>query len=120
MRRQPLAHRALAAPHPAEERARRLFHPDHGWFRALERAASLWLARRVFPRIPGLPAVYSAQVARSAVLSHAEVSLPGLGPGLDGLRVLLVTDVHAGPFLRPEAKADAAGHDDDDQADGDD
>jgi predicted MPP superfamily phosphohydrolase len=49
--------------------------------------------------------VYSRQVVRSLVLSHADLRLPGLGPALAGLRVLLLTDVHAGPFLRPQAVA---------------
>jgi predicted MPP superfamily phosphohydrolase len=62
---------------------------------------SLWLARHVFPSLPGLPWIYSAQVARTLVLSDATVHLRGLGPGLSGMKVLLLTDVHAGPFLRP-------------------
>jgi predicted MPP superfamily phosphohydrolase len=41
------------------------------------------------------------------VLSDAVVHLPGLRPGLTGMKVLLLTDVHAGPFLRPAAVAEA-------------
>jgi hypothetical protein len=107
MRRRPLAVRDLPAPGPARPRRRPLFQPKRGWFRRLERAVSLWLARHLFPWIPGLPFVYSRQVARSLELSHADLRLPGLGPGLSGMRVLLLTDVHAGPFLRPPVVAQA-------------
>lgn len=107
MRRRPLAVRDLPAPESARPDLRRLFDPSHGWFRRLERAASLALARHVFPRIPGLSWVYSAQVSRSLVLAHADLRLPGLGQGLSGIRVLLLTDVHAGPFLRPRVVAEA-------------
>jgi predicted MPP superfamily phosphohydrolase len=109
MRRQPLVTRHLAEPAVASPRLRPLFHPERGWFRRLERAVSLWLARHVFPSLPGLAVVYSRQVRLSFVLSDAQVRLPGLGPGLSGMRVLLLTDVHAGPFLRPEALAEAVG-----------
>ena len=107
MRRAPLLSRHLAEPVPASPRRRPLFHPERGWFRRLERAASLWLARHVFPWLPGLASIYSAQVRRSLVLSDATVQLPGLRPGLAGIKVLLLTDVHAGPFLRPPAVAEA-------------
>jgi predicted MPP superfamily phosphohydrolase len=107
MRRRPLPQRDLPAPGTARPKRRPLFDPAHGWFRRLERAASLALARHVFPRLPGLASIYSAQVARSLVLAHAELPVPGLARGLAGLRVLLLTDVHAGPFLRPRVVAEA-------------
>ena len=107
MRRAPLSSRHLAEPAPATPRRRPLFHPERGWFRRLERAASLWLARHLFPRIPGLPSIYSAQVQHTLTLSDATVRLPGLQPGLSGMKVLLLTDVHAGPFLRTRAVEEA-------------
>jgi predicted MPP superfamily phosphohydrolase len=107
MRRAPLHPRHLAEPAQASPRLRPLFHPERGWFRRLERAVSLWLARDVFPFLPGLPAIYSAQVRRTLVVSDATVRLPGLGPGLAGVKVLLLTDVHAGPFLRPRVVTEA-------------
>ena len=109
MRREPLPVQHLPEPTDAFPHRRPLFHPKSGWFRRLERAVSLWLARHVFPWLPGLPWIYSAQVRRSLLLRDAEVPLPGLGPGLAGLRVLLLTDVHAGPFLRPRAVEEAVG-----------
>jgi len=107
MRRAPLPIRHLAEPAPASPRRRPLFQPERGWFRRLERAASLWLARHLFPRIPGLPSIYSAQVRHTLTLSDATVRLPGLQPGLSGMKVLLLTDVHAGPFLRIGAVEEA-------------
>jgi predicted MPP superfamily phosphohydrolase len=107
MRREPLHVQHLPEPADASPRLRPLFHPERGWFRRLERAVSLWLARHVFPALPGLPWIYSTQVRRSLTLREAEVALPGLGAGLADLRVLLLTDVHAGPFLQPRVLEEA-------------
>jgi len=93
----------LGRPAPARERRRPLFHPRRGWLRRLERRASHWLAREVYSRLPGIHLPYDWQLKRHLVLSQAEIAIEGLGAGLDGLRVLLVSDVHAGPFVSPAA-----------------
>jgi hypothetical protein len=95
----------LDAPHDAVERERPLFHPARGWLRRGERAISHFLARDVYvyPRIPGIGIPYSARLRRELVLSEATIRLPGLAAALRGLRLLLITDVHAGPFVVPEA-----------------
>jgi len=89
----------LGEPSRAHRRRRRLFDPASGWFRGFERAASLYLSRAVFPGIPGLNRIYDAQVRENLSLSEADIVLRGLPRGFDGLRILLITDVHAGPFL---------------------
>jgi predicted MPP superfamily phosphohydrolase len=91
----------LEGPAAASERRRRLFHPRRGWFRRFERALSLYLANAVHPRIPGISVPYDRQLRRSLTLSEAEICLAGLAPALDGMRILLITDVHAGPFVSP-------------------
>jgi predicted MPP superfamily phosphohydrolase len=91
----------LEEPAPARERRRKLFHPRRGWFRRLERRLNNWLAATVFSRIPGIAIPYDFQLRRSLTLSEAEIALPGLDAGWDGARVLLVTDIHAGPFVSP-------------------
>jgi len=93
----------LAASAVASERRRPLFHPRRGWFRRLERALAQFLAGKVYPGIPGISRPYATQLRRDLTLSEAEIVLPGLGPVFDGTRVLLITDVHAGPFLSPPA-----------------
>ena len=90
---------------PARERRRPLFRPARGWFRRLERALSHRLSRHLYPRVPGLHLPYSRQLQRGLRVSRGAVHLCGLPAALDGLRVLLITDVHAGPFLRPQALA---------------
>jgi hypothetical protein len=44
---------------------------------------------------------YGLQLERHLTLLRAEIPVPGLPPGLEGLRILLVTDPHAGPFVSP-------------------
>lgn len=94
---------ALAPAALAQERRRPLFHPKRGWFRRLERRVAHFLDDAVYRLIPGLTWPYGAQLRRDLTLSEAEIALPGLDWGLDGMRVLLLTDVHAGPFLTPDA-----------------
>jgi len=97
----------LEDPHTAVERRRPLFHPARGWFRRTERAVSHYLARNLYPWIPGLSRPYSRQLRRDLVLSEATIDLAGLPHAFDGLRVLLVTDIHAGPFLKPSVLYEA-------------
>lgn len=97
----PPARSALGEVHPARLRLRRFFNPATGWFRRLERAANHLLSRSLYPRVPGIGRPYSRQVERGLVVSEGEIALRGLSPDLAGLRLLLITDVHAGPFLPP-------------------
>jgi len=69
------------------------------WFRDAEHASSHFLARHVYPRVPGIRGPYDRALRRGLTVSTADVSLPGLPWSFDGLRILLVTDVHAGPFV---------------------
>jgi len=85
-------------PSPADARA---LKPRRAWFDGVWRATHHFLAKRCFPRVPGIELPYSRQLERQLVVSEATVSLPGLGGGLSGTTVLLVTDIHVGPFLRP-------------------
>jgi predicted MPP superfamily phosphohydrolase len=89
----------LGEVHQAGLRLRRFFNPATGWFRRLERAANHLLSRSLYPRIPGIGLPYSRQVERGLIVSEGEVSLGSLPRAFAGLRILLVTDVHAGPFL---------------------
>jgi predicted MPP superfamily phosphohydrolase len=98
--------RPLLGTREAVERPRRFFHPRHGWLRRLERGAANFLASAVFPRVPGITRPYGAQLRRDLTLSEVDVALPGLPRAIDGLRVLLLTDVHAGPFVSPETLAE--------------
>jgi len=97
----PIDHRTLPGARPAVPRHRRLFHPVTGWFRRLERSTEHFLSTHVYPRLPVLPLIYSSYLERHLTLMEGEVAMPDLPTAFDGLRILLVTDIHLGPFLRP-------------------
>jgi predicted MPP superfamily phosphohydrolase len=91
----------MAAPRPARPRLRRLFDPVSGWFRRSERGVNQWLSRSVYPRLPILARVYGAILHRRLTVSEADIAVRDLPEAFDGLTVLLVTDIHLGPFLAP-------------------
>ena len=99
----PLPRVRLIERGPAREDPRRLFDPSGGWFRRWERRVSDALARRVYPRVHGLSELYDRQLGSALVLSETEVELASLAPALDGLRILFVSDIHAGPFVSAKA-----------------
>ena len=96
-----LAHGKLAGPRPARPRLRRLFNPVTGWFRRLERRANLWLSRAVYPRLPVAQLAYAWQLDRHLTVAEADIELADLPAGFEGMTVLLITDIHTGPFLAP-------------------
>jgi hypothetical protein len=94
----------LGDPRPARKRRRRFLRPLSGWFRRLERKGSLWLARHFYPHLPRAHLPYEWQLRpgllrRGLIIAEGDVELAGLPPALDGLRILLITDLHLGPFL---------------------
>lgn len=74
--------------------------------RRAERAISHWLSRELYPRLPGLDRFYDRQLRRDLTLSEAEIAVVGLPQPFDGLRVLFVSDIHAGPFVSVEVLRD--------------
>ena len=99
----PPVRRRLPAPVSANPRHRRMFHPRQGWFRRLERRVNQVLSLHLFPYLPGMAPLYAMQLESGLTVSEAEIPVSGLAPELDGTGVLLVTDIHAGPFLTPRA-----------------
>jgi predicted MPP superfamily phosphohydrolase len=75
------------------------FNPKSGWFRRVERRASLFLSREVWPRIPGGSMPYSAILERFLTVAEVEIPIAKLPSSFDGARVLFLSDIHAGPFL---------------------
>lgn len=97
----------LHDPYPAIPRLRRLFDPRRGWFRRIERDLSHFLSVHFYPSLPGISIPYSAQVDRHLAVSEADIEIAGLERPFDGLRILLISDLHAGPFLSPRAMHNA-------------
>ena len=98
----PLSRARLRERGHAREDPRPLFDPRRGWVRQLERRVSNALARRVFPIVPGLSGLYDHRLRHRLVLSETEVELAQLAPAFDRLRILFVSDIHAGPFVSPK------------------
>ena len=102
-----LAHVSLEASHEARPVARPHFDPKAGWFRRIERATSLFLARRVFPILPGSTLPYAPMLATGLTVAEATIPVSGLPLPFDGTTILFVSDIHAGPFLSRGALAGA-------------
>jgi predicted MPP superfamily phosphohydrolase len=64
---------------------------------------SHFLSRRLYPRIPGIELPYDWLLTRQLTLSEGDVRLADLPQPFDGLKLLLITDPHAGPFVSPRA-----------------
>jgi len=77
--------------------------PDMRLFRRFDREVNKALCRYVHPWIPGLGSIYARQLERQLVLAEADIPLAGLPAAFDGTRLLLITDLHAGPFLSHRA-----------------
>jgi len=54
---------------------------------------------RLLSAIPGGHWIYGRQLDRSLTVSEADVFLPALPAAFDRTSVLLITDLHAGPFI---------------------
>jgi predicted MPP superfamily phosphohydrolase len=98
-----LRRRPLPAPVVADPQPRHLLDPRSGWLRRSQRALSIFLSRHVYSRVPRLQRVYDAQLGLSLTISEAEIPLSRLSPCWDGTTLLLLADIHAGPFLSPPA-----------------
>jgi predicted MPP superfamily phosphohydrolase len=100
-------HVPLQPPHEASTTPRPRFDPKQGWFRRIERAASLFLSRHVFPRMPGAHLPYSAILRAHLTVAEAEIPVAGLPAAFDGVTLLFISDIHAGPFLSVATLRDA-------------
>ena len=97
-----LKRRRLGAPRYVSGRERRHINPNLGLVKVLERYADIFVSRFVYPRLAPLWNPYSWVLERRFQLAEAIVVPPGWPRGLAPLRVLLMTDIHAGVFLHPE------------------
>jgi len=93
----------LDAPSQARSIPRILFDPVQGSFRRLERALNLFLSRHLFPSVPRIGEVYERSLREHLTVAEAEVRIERLSLAFDGLTILFVSDLHAGPFLSTAA-----------------
>ena len=81
---------------------RRRINPQKGLIKVFEHNLDVIVSRFLYPRLSRIWNPYSWLLDRRFVLTEAAVSPEGWPGGLAPLRVLLVSDIHTGIFLRPE------------------
>jgi predicted MPP superfamily phosphohydrolase len=85
---------------------RRWINPNKGLVKIFERNLDMIVSRFLYPHLSRVWNPYSWLLARRFVLTEASVSPGGWPRNLDPLRVLLVSDIHTGIFLKPQTLAD--------------
>jgi predicted MPP superfamily phosphohydrolase len=98
----PLRRRQLAPPRAMTGKERRLMNPNRGLIKLCERYADITISRFIYPLLGKVWNPYSWQLARRFELAETKLSPVGWPAGMAPLRVLLITDIHAGIFLQPE------------------
>jgi len=81
---------------------RRWLNPNRGLMKLSERAIDRVASRYIYPHVIGIWSPYSWQLPRRFSLAETNLSPQCWPKNLPRLRVLLLTDIHTGPFLRPE------------------
>lgn len=97
-----LARRPLPAPRVMTGRERRWLDAQHGFIKRSERLLDRVVARYVYPHLFGLWHPYCWQLPRAFEVATARLAPPRWPRGVPALRVLHVSDIHTGAFLRPE------------------
>lgn len=97
-----LRKRQLAAPRRMSGRERRRINPNHGLIKLCDRYADIFLSRFVYPFLEPVWNPYSWLLERRFSVAETKLSPPLWPRGIAPLRVLLITDIHAGIFLKPE------------------
>jgi len=97
-----LRRRRLPPPRRMTGKERRRINPNRGLIKLCDRYADILLSRFVYPFLAPLWNPYSWLLERRFSLAEAEISPADWPAGLMPLRVLLVTDIHAGIFMKPQ------------------
>jgi predicted MPP superfamily phosphohydrolase len=94
--------RELTPPRVITEEKRRRIDPNRGLIKLFERYLDILVSRFVFPLIGHFWSPYCWLLRNRFTLTKAKLSPVGWPRGLAPLRLLLITDIHAGIFLQPE------------------
>jgi predicted MPP superfamily phosphohydrolase len=86
-------------------RERRWINPNKGLLKIAERNADMLVSSLLFPHMARIWNPYSWLLDRRFGLAEASVSPIGWPKEVDPLRVLLISDIHTGIFLRPPTLA---------------
>jgi predicted MPP superfamily phosphohydrolase len=93
--------RRLSAPIRVTGKERRWLNPNRGLLKLAERNIDFLVSRFLYPHLLGVWNPYSWLLARRFSLAEVSVSPVGWPQGLSVLRVLLLSDIHTGIFLKP-------------------
>jgi len=98
-----LGRRQLKPPRVMGGNERRRMNPDHGAIKLCERYLDILISRFVYPLFGEVWNPYSWLIEQRFTLAETRLSPAGWPRGMaTPLRVLLITDIHAGIFLKPE------------------
>ena len=78
-------------------------NPNHGLIKLCERYVDMFVSRFVYPLLGPVWNPYSWQLDRRFALAQTKLAPADWPRGLAPLRVLLISDIHAGIFLKPES-----------------
>ena len=88
---------------------RRWINPNRGLFKLLERNIDRVVSRFLYPHLSTVWSPYSWLLEKRFVLAETLLSPQSWPARLNPLRVLLLSDIHCGNFLRPEPLAKIVG-----------
>jgi uncharacterized protein len=94
--------RQLSAPQVVTGRERRRIDPNQGCIKLLERNVDMVVSRFLYPHLSRIWNPYSWLLQRRFSLATALVSPLNWPRDLDPTRVLLISDIHSGIFLKPQ------------------
>jgi predicted MPP superfamily phosphohydrolase len=97
-----LKRRRLSPPRVMTGKERRWINPNKGVLKVLERKIDKLVSRFLYPHLSVLWHPYSWVLEKCFALAETSLAPKGWPSELDGLRVLLISDIHSGAFLNPE------------------
>ncbi len=87
-------------------RERRWLDVEHGAVKRAEQAIDRFTARWIYPHLFALWHPYCWLLPRRVTVATGTLAPPRWPRHADGLRILHVSDIHCGPFLRPDVLGD--------------
>jgi predicted MPP superfamily phosphohydrolase len=94
--------RRLSPPRRMTGKERRWLDPNKGLFKVFEREIDFLVSRFVYPHLLGLWHPYNWLLPRRFSLAEISLSPAGWPKDLARLKVLLLSDIHTGIFLKPQ------------------
>ncbi|HVO93271.1 MAG TPA: metallophosphoesterase [Terriglobales bacterium] len=94
--------RQLNPPRHMTGNERRLMNPNRGLIKLFERYMDIVISSYFYPLFGHIWSPYSWLLERRFTLAETKLTPARWPAGLAPLRVLLISDIHAGIFLRPE------------------